>query len=172
MGLLDKLRTRSAGILTAAKPAPGVEPAPLEVVAGRLLAIAGRGIETSREGDTVVVSWAAKVAAADASGASHQVLVRSITVDLHAEGHEAVGLCRKATTSDQVDWRGSASRSVSWERGQHTGSETLHVVAWLGLHAGGGGADERGYRFAWSDLRDPVLDAVTGAGWTYRPKRF
>ena len=35
----------------------------------------------------------------------------------------------------------------------------------------GHGADESGYRFAWGDLRDPVIEAVTGAGWTYKPKK-
>ena len=44
------------------------------------------------------------------------------------------------------------------------------MIAWLGPHATEGGADESGYKFAWSDLREPVIDAVTGAGWTYKPK--
>ena len=36
-----------------------------------------------------------------------------------------------------------------------------------------GGADESGYKFSWGDtLRDPVIEAVTGAGWTYKPKRI
>ena len=57
---------------------------------------------------------------------------------------------------------GSASKS--WERGQHVGSETLHVLAWLGPHRTRVGPDEKGHKFAWSDLREPVIEAVTGAG--------
>ena len=52
------------------------------------------------------------------------------------------------------------------------GSETMHVIAWLGPHRTEGGADEKGYKFSWGDLRDPVIEAVTGAGWTYKPKRI
>jgi hypothetical protein len=66
---------------------------------------------------------------------------------------------------------GSLSASKRWERGQHVGVETLHVIAWLGPHATSGGADEQGYKFSWSDLRDPVIEAATGAGWTYKPKK-
>jgi hypothetical protein len=46
------------------------------------------------------------------------------------------------------------------------------VLAWLGPHGTEGGADEKGYKFAWSDLREPVIEAVTGAGWTYKPKKI
>jgi hypothetical protein len=53
------------------------------------------------------------------------------------------------------------------------GSEKMHVIAWLGPHKTEGGADEEGYEFSWGDtLRDPVIEAVTGAGWTYKPKRI
>jgi hypothetical protein len=50
------------------------------------------------------------------------------------------------------------------------------VVAWLGTVTSGGGAEgderEASYKFSWSDLRDPVIDAVTGAGWTYKPRKL
>jgi hypothetical protein len=35
-----------------------------------------------------------------------------------------------------------------------------------------GDARKASYKFSWSDLHDPVIDAVTGAGWTYRPKKL
>ncbi len=63
------------------------------------------------------------------------------------------------------------SGGAEWERGQHIGSETMHVLAWLGPHHTEGGADERGYKFSWADLREPVIEAVTAAGWTYKPKK-
>ena len=66
---------------------------------------------------------------------------------------------------------GSFAGSLNWERGQHIGSETVHVIAWLGPHHTGGGADESGYKFSWAELREPIIDAVTGAGWTYKPKK-
>jgi hypothetical protein len=71
-----------------------------------------------------------------------------------------------------VDFGGDLSFTKDWQRGQEMGSETLHVIAWLGPHRTEGGAAERGYKFSWSDLREPVIEAVTGAGWTYKPKRI
>ena len=67
---------------------------------------------------------------------------------------------------------GELSGSKKWERGQHVGVEALRVVAWGGTLATEGAADEEGFKFRWADLREPVIGAVTGAGWTYKPKRF
>ena len=84
-------------------------------------------------------------------------------IDLDPAEQEAVGLCLKTTTEGELNWGGGFTGAASWERGQHIGTETLHVLAWLGPHHTEGGADERGYKFSWSQLRDPVIDAVTGA---------
>ena len=64
------------------------------------------------------------------------------------------------------------SVAKDWERGQHVGSESFTVIAWLGTVSSGGAAEDGKYKFSWSDLRDPVIDAVTGAGWTYKPRKF
>lgn len=69
--------------------------------------------------------------------------------------HDATELCLKTTTEASWHLEGSAWGSKNWERGQHVGTETLHVLAWLGPHHTEGGADERGYRFSWSSLREP-----------------
>lgn len=172
MGFLDKLKEKSRGVMTAAKPAEGVPPAPPEEVARRLLAITGRGIQTGQEDGAVVVAWSAMVASAGAGGAGYEYRYRAIRVELDAAAHEATGLGLKTTTEAELAWAGSLSGAGSWERGQHVGSETVHVLAWLGPHATGGAADQRGFKFSWSDLREPVIEAVTGAGWTYKPKRF
>ena len=131
-GLLDKLKDKSRGVLTAAKPEDRVPPASVDEVAERLLAIRGRGIKTSGTGDTVEVLWSAKVICAGVGGGRYEYLYRSIVVDLDPQDHEVVGLCRKTTTEAEVGWEGSFCGSVDWERGQHVGSETSHVLAWLG----------------------------------------
>lgn len=172
VGFLDKLREKSRGVMTAAKPDDGVPPAPPDEVARRLLAIGGKGIETGQEDGTIVVAWSARVASAGVGGAGYEYRYNAIRVELDPAEREATGLCLKATTDAELRWGGALSGAASWERGQHVGSETLHVLAWLGPHATAGGADERGFKFSWSDLREPVIDAVTGAGWTYKPKRF
>lgn len=172
MGFLDKLKEKGRGIVTAAKPEDGVEAQPAEEVRRRLLSISGKGIQASEEEGDVVVAWAAKVASAGAGGAGYEYLYRAIRVSLDEAEREATGIGMKTTTEAEVGAGGTFSALKGWERGQHVGSETLHVLAWLGPHHTEGGADESGYKFSWSDLRDPVIDAVTGAGWTYKPKKF
>jgi hypothetical protein len=172
MGFLDKLKEKSRGIVTAAKPADGVVPEAAEEVKRRLLAISGKGIETAAEADgTIVVAWSAKVASAGPGGASAEYLYRAFELELDESDHEATGIALKTTSDAEVGVGGSFSAGLVWERGQHIGSETLNVIAWLGPHSTAGGADESGYKFSWSDLRDPIIDAVTGAGWTYKPKK-
>ena len=172
MGFLDKLKDKSRGVITSAKPAEGVEPQPAGEVTRRLLAISGKGIETGEDGGEVIVSWSAKVASAGPGGAEYEFLYRAIRIELDEADHEAAGICFKTTTEAELGFDAVGSASKSWERGQHVGSETLHVLAWLGPHGTEGGADEKGYKFAWSDLREPVIEAVTGAGWTYKPKKM
>ena len=171
MGLFDKLKEKSRGILTEAKPKDGVAPASAEEVKARLLAIFGRGIQTGEDDNEIVVAWGAKIASAGVDGGEYESLYRAIRVELDPSKNEAKGLCYKTTTQGDLDWSGSLSASKKWERGQHIGTELVHVIAWLGPHHTSGGADEKGYKFSWSDLREPVLQAVTGAGWTYKPKK-
>jgi hypothetical protein len=172
MGFLDKLKEKSRGVMTAAKPEEGVEAQPAAVVRERLLAIGGKGIETGEDEGKIVVSWAAKIASAGAGSAGYEYLYRAIEIDLDEGEREAEGICLKTTTEAEIGIGGGFSGAKNWERGQHIGSETVHVIAWLGPHHTEGGADEKGYKFAWGDLREPVIDAVTGAGWTYKPKKF
>ncbi|MGE5409005.1 MAG: hypothetical protein ACM3NV_10375 [Syntrophothermus sp.] len=171
MGLFDKLKEKSRGVITAAKPEEGVESLPGADVRRRLLAIAGKGIETAEAADgKITVAWGAKIAGAGVGGAEYEYLYRSIVLELDEGDRAAQGICFKTTTEAALDADGLAV-TKGWERGQHVGSETVHVLAWLGPHQAEGGADESGYKFSWSDLREPVIEAVTGAGWTYKPKK-
>lgn len=172
MGFLDKLREKGRGVITSAKPEDGVEPRPASEVRQRLLAISGRGIETSEDADGVVVSWSAKVVSSGQGGGEYEFLYRSIRIVLDESDHTATGICLKTTTEAELDPGAGLTASKEWEKGQHIGSETVQVIAWLGPHRTEGGADESGYKFSWSDLREPVIDAVTGAGWTYKPKKI
>lgn len=172
MGLFDFFKRKTRGILTEARPAEGVAPAPEPEVRQRLLAVGGRGIETAEEDGDVVVAWSAKIAGAGDGGAEYQYLYRAIRVSLDPEKQEASGICLKTTTEAELDVvSGGLKAAKEWERGQHIGLETVRVLAWLGPHATSGGAGEEGFRFDWKDLRTPVIEAVTGAGWTYKPKQ-
>ena len=171
MGFLNKLKEKGRGVVTAAKPDDGVEPQPPGEVRARLLAISGRGIETAESDGNVVVSWSAKIASAGPGGGDYEYLYRSIRISFDEGDNEATGICLKTTTNAEMGVNGSFSGGKEWERGQHIGSESVHIIAWLGPHHTEGGADESGYKFAWGDLREPVIEAVTGAGWTYKPKK-
>ncbi|HET6831078.1 MAG TPA: hypothetical protein VFH44_06985 [Solirubrobacterales bacterium] len=173
MGFLDKLKEKGRGVVTAAKPEDGVAPEPADEVKRRLLAISGKGIEAAAEDDgKIIVAWSAQVASAGPGGAAGEYLYRAFEITLDESDHEAAGIGLKTTSDAEVGLGGSFSAGLVWERGQHIGSETMHVIAWLGPHRTEGGADESGYKFAWSDLRDPIIEAVTGAGWTYKPKKI
>jgi hypothetical protein len=171
MGLFSKLKAKSRGIMTAAEPAEGVPPAAESDVRQRLLAISGKGIETGEDDGEIVVAWAAKVDSITPGGADSTHVYRAIRVELDPSENEASGICFK-TDSDAELGPNFLSVAKDWERGQHIGSESFRVVAWLGSVASAGGAEEGKYEFSWSDLRDPVIEAVTGAGWTYKPKKF
>jgi hypothetical protein len=172
MGFLDKLKEKGRGIVTAAKPEDGITPQAPAEVRRRLLAISGTGIQTAEREDEVVVSWSAKIAGAGVDGGEYAYLYRAIRLKLDESDNEAEAICLKTTTNAEVSIDGTLSGSKDWERGQHIGSETVHVIAWLGPHHTEGAADESGYKFSWGDLRDPVIDAVTSAGWTYKPKKL
>ena len=104
------------------------------------------------------------------AGAAYEYRYRAIRLSLDEGEHEASATCFKTDTEAELDFDASFSLSRSWERGQHIGSETMHVLAWLGPHHTSGGADEKGYKFSWGALREQVMDTVTGAGWTYKPR--
>jgi hypothetical protein len=171
MGLLDRLREKGRGIVTAAKPAEGVEPADEGEVRRRLMGINGKGIDTGEDQGEVVVAWYAKVASSGLGTASYENLYRAIRIDLDPESHTASGICVKTSTQAELGVGGALSGSKDWERGQHIGSETVRVLAWLGPHRAEGAAGEEGFTFSWSALREAVIDAVTGAGWTYKPTK-
>ena len=118
--------------MTAAKPEEGVPAAPPEEVEARMTAISGRGIETGRDGEAIVIAWAARVASAGAGGAEYECLYRAIRVELDPESKSASGICLKTSADAELDLGGAFSGSLNWERGQHIGSETMHVLAWLG----------------------------------------
>ncbi len=169
MGFFDRLKAKTRGIMTAAEPEKGVAPSPEADVRARLQALAGPGIETSDQDGDINVAWSAKIASAGIDGGEYEYLYRAIRISLDTEEHTATGICLKTTTEAELGASGLSGHK-DWERGQHIGTEKVDVLAWLGPHYVEGGATEEGYTFHWSDLRDPVIAAVTGAGWTYKPK--
>jgi hypothetical protein len=149
VGFLSKLKEKSRGVMTKAEPAEGVASAPESEVRDRLRAISGHGIETGEDDGAIVVAWAAKVASVGPGGGDYTHVYRAIRVELEPEQNEASGICFK-TDSDAELGPGFLSVAKDWERGQHVGSESFKVIAWLGpvTSAGGavGEAQEASYR--------------------------
>ena len=164
------MKEKGRGVVSAAKPEAGVAPEPADEVRRRLLAISGKGIEVADTDGEITVMWSAKIAGVSPIGAGSKYLYRAVRIDLDEGDREAKGLCLSTTKTKRLGASGFFTGWSNWERGQPVGGETVHVIAWLGPHETEGAADEKGFKFSWSDLREPVMDAVTGAGWTYKPK--
>jgi hypothetical protein len=166
MGLFKKLEEKSRGVFSEAPPQEGVAAAPADVVAGRLRAIEVEGaqVATDEEGG-VVIAWSALAEFDDENGRRVRGhLYRAIRVALDPEAMTARGRCLKTDSETALGGLSSmTARRV--ERGAFTGSETMRIIS-LGE---GGGPVEGGFTFRWSDLRDPIIEAVTGAGWIYKP---
>jgi len=164
--------TNVVGVDLDAAPAAGVPPASVERVKARLLAIAGLGIETHDHGDSVSVVWSAGL---EGVGANTGLIVshvyRAIRVTLDPANAMASGICREREA--ELELGIDAFVTGSWHTGQWVGGETVNVGCWLGPHGTSGAARATGvsFEFDWSQLRGPVIDAVTGAGWTYHPER-
>jgi hypothetical protein len=169
MGLFDKLKEKAGGGTSAVRPQSGVDPEPAEQVRRRLLAITGRGIETSSEGDEIVVSWSAKLESAGAAGVGKESLYRAVRLSLNEE--DRVARARSIDRSSEAGGGpGGLSASKSWSSGKQWGTQGERVLSWGGPHRTEGGADESGFKFSWSQLHDPVIEAITRAGWTYKPQ--
>lgn len=170
MGFLDALKRAAGGVGGAAQPEPGIEPVEPDEIRRRLLSISGKGIETREEGGDVVVAWSAALATAGIGEADSEHLYRAMRVSLDPATRVAYGRTEETSSKSEVDTASGLSLSTkkSFFRGQSWGGEK--EVVWSLGSKGEGGAGDHGYTFKWSQLRNPVVAAVTGAGWRYEPK--
>jgi len=167
MGLLDKLKQATRGAFSTVEPAAGIPPAPAEDVKSRLLAIPGKGIQTSEEDGQLVIAWSAK--GIGLGEPNVQYFYRALRVSLDPAKTTAYASGR--TRDVRAELAGSVlSLGATRTRGQQFGFEDVAVIAWP-RPEGDQPADEQ-FRFSWSQLREPVIEAVTGAGWTYKPKQL
>jgi hypothetical protein len=166
MGLLNKLKEATRGAFREVKPARGVPPAPPEDVKSRLLAIAGKGIQTAEDDGEIVIFWSAKGMGLGEPNVSYFYRALRIRLDEETRTAFASGRAKDA----RAELAGGLSLSAEWSAGQQFGFEDIEVLAWPDPE-GGQPADEQ-FRFSWSLLRKPAIEAVTGAGWTYKPKQL
>ena len=141
MGLFDRIKQKASGVVP---PEQGVDAMPAEDVAERLLAISGKGIETSREGDEVVVAWTAGLTSAGPLGASKDSARREIRVTLDGDAHEA----RARQVGEDSEVGGGAGGGglsfggeKSWSSGRQWGGEMHKSISIGGRQHGEGAAD-------------------------------
>ncbi len=166
MRLLDRLREATRGAFKEVKPARGVPPASPEEVKSRLLANSGKGVQTAEDGGEIVIFWSAKGIALGEPNVSY--FYRALRIRLDETTHTALASGRAMDARAEV--AGGLSVTADWSAGQQFGFEDIDVLAWPGPE-GDQPADEQ-FRFSWSLLRKPAIEAVTGAGWTYKPKQL
>ena len=164
MGLLNKLKEATRGAFREVKPARGVPPASPEEVKSRLLAIAGKGVQTAEDGGEIVLFWSAKGMALGEPNVSY--FYRALRIRLDEAAHTAFASGRAKDA--RAELAGGLSLSAEWSAGQQFGFEDIDVLAWP---EGDQPADEQ-FRFSWSLLRKPAIEAVIGAGWTFKPKQL
>lgn len=163
MGLFDKLTgTRH--------PARGVAPRSAEEVRAVLLGLFGADAPYvvrggAPEGADLVAEWRIREPAWHTHFARTQVSrVLQIHLCLDPAAHEV----RSVDRQFEVTWRGGTPRlalSTAAARGQ------LTTVSWQRtVERGADGTPEATevFRFDGSDLKDPLREAVLGAGWTWR----
>ena len=166
MGLLDKLKEATRGAFREVKPARGAPPASHEEVKSRLLAIAEKGIQTAEDDGELVIFWSAKGMGLGEPNVSYFYRALRIRLDDGSQTAFASGRTKDA----RVELADGLRLSADWSAGQQFGFEDIDVLAWPGPE-GDEPADEQ-FRFSWSLLRKPAIEAVTGAGWTFKPKKL
>lgn len=160
------------GVNLDVPPVAGVEPMSADQVKARLLGISGLGIETHDHGDSVTVVWSAGVGGIGANtGLIVSYVYRALRLTLDPASRTVAGICLEREAELEIGPTGFLTGN--WHKGQWVGSDVLNVGRWLGPHEVTGAAEGTGtgYEFDWAQLRDPIVEAVTGAGWTYHPER-
>lgn len=168
MGVFDKLR----GVR---KPKVGIAPVPADELRQKLLALNNDEVPFSLtagpggdEGD-LVAQW--KIV--DAKW--YEVFAKAglkKTHKIYLALDEGDGEVRVLEESWEVDWRMGVpemSLSAEWFRGRTIGTKEFGVAyAFTGVNPLDYGQVYK-YKFDVSEMKDPIAEVVTGAGWTFRP---
>lgn len=168
MGLFDRLK----GIK---EPKQGVAPVPPDELQQRLLALNNDDVPFTltpgpggRDGD-VVAEW--KIVDAQWFEIFAKAALEK-THKIYLTLHQGDGEVRVLEEAWDVEWRaGVPEMSISAQafRGRTMGSKSFGTAyAFKGVNPLDYG-QVYSYRFDVSEMKDPIAETVTSAGWTYRP---
>ena len=159
-----------AGSIT---PAPGVEPVTAETLRARLLAVNHLGlpfqVREERPGGRLVAEWritdSCWVGLMEVGGltSAHQ-----ICLELDPRTHKVLAQDRDRT----VSWRaGAACLGGSWSffRGINFFQYDRGALVGLFFKDGGWATTAYDYRFHLAEMKNPLIQAIVGSGWTFAP---
>jgi hypothetical protein len=152
-------------------PAPGVAPVQAEALRARLLAVNDLGLpfRVREEGRRLVAEWriadARWVGLMEAGGltSAHQ-----ICLELDPRTHKVLAQDRGRT----VSWRARAARlggSWSFFRGINFFQYERGALVGLFFKDGGWATTAYDYRFYLAEMKNPLIQAIVGSGWTFAP---
>ena len=153
-------------------PAPGVAPVPAETLRSRLLALNDLGLpfQVREEPDgRLVAEW--RSADAEWAGLMESGGLRDthrVHLDLDPGAHRVRNVDEHVT----VSWSGGiahVSASFSFFRGISLYDYRRGVQAGLFFRDGRWRTKAYDYRFLLSEMKSPLVEAVTGSGWTFTP---
>jgi len=152
-------------------PAPGVAPVQAEALRARLLAVNDLGLpfRVREEGRRLVAEWriadACWVGLMEMGGltSAHQ-----ICLELDPRTHRVLAQDRDRT----VSWRaGAACLGGSWSffRGINFFQYDRGALVGLFFKDGGWATTAYDYRFHLAEMKNPLIQAIVGSGWTFAP---
>ena len=165
------LTMRAGSWAASISPAPGVAPVQAEALRARLLAVNDLGLpfRVREEGRRLVAEWriadARWVGLMEVCGLTkaHQV-----HLELDPRTHKVLAQDRDRT----VSWGGGAARlggSWSFFRGINFFQYERGALVGLFFKDGGWTTTAYDYRFYLAEMKNPLIQAIVGSGWTFAP---
>jgi hypothetical protein len=165
------LTMRAGSWAASISPAPGVEPVPAETLRARLLAVNDLGLpfRVREEGRRLVAEWriadARWVGLMEVGGLTraHQVYL-----ELDPRTHKVLAQDRDRT----ISWgAGAAGLGGSWSffRGINFFQYERGALVGLFFKDGDWATTAYDYRFCLAEMKNPLIQAIVGSGWTFAP---
>jgi hypothetical protein len=165
------LTMRTGSWAASLSPAAGVAPVPAETLKARLLAVNGLGLpfRVREEGRRLVAEWriadARWVGLTEVGGLTK---AHEIHLELDPRTRRVLAQDRDRT----VSWGGGVGRlggSWSFFRGINFFQYERGAAAGLFFKDGGWTTTAYNYRFYLAEMKNPLIQAVVGSGWTFAP---
>jgi hypothetical protein len=165
------LTMRAGSWAASISPAPGIAPVPAETLRARLLAVNDLGLpfRVREEGRRLVAEW--RIADARWVGlmeVGRLTKAHHVHLELDPRTHKVLVQDRDRT----VSWGGGVARlggSWSFFRGINFFQYERGALVGLFFKDGGWATTAYDYRFYLAEMKNPLIQAIVGSGWTFAP---